>query len=202
MSEQTQPMKAIGEIDLIKVRLAFPDLWVPTSMKPDQPKQYGSTFLMEKGSENQKRVEAAIKRVAKAKWPQDWEEVLELVEGDTQLCCFIDGDHKKKKKLDGFSGNWSLSAKNKKRPTIVDRDGVTPLTEADGRPYAGCYVNAKVEIWAQDNSNGRAIRASLLGVVYHSKGDAFGGGRVASTDELANLAVSDDEDEEALLGGK
>ena len=85
---------------------------------------------------------------------------------------------------------------------MVDRDGATPLTESDGRPYGGCYVNAKVEIWAQDNSNGRAMRASLLGVVYHSKGDAFGGGRVASADELGSLAVTDDEDDDALLGGK
>lgn len=198
MSEQT---KSLGRVTLKKVRLAFPELWTPTSMKPDQPKQFGATFLMEKGGVNQKNVEAAIKAVAKSKWGKDADDALDLIEGDTQLMCFIDGDHKKKKKLDGYSGNWSLVAKNRQRPRTgrTENGEVVPVTEADGVLYGGCYVNAIVEIWPQDNAHGKAIRATLLAVSFHSKGDAFGGGRSATDDELADLAV--DEDEEAASMG-
>lgn len=184
-----------GEVTLRGVRLSFADLWKPVSMKPEQPKQFGATFLMLKGSDNEKAVRAKIIEVAKAKWGAKADEVLDVIEGDTQLCCFIDGDHKKKKKLDGYSGNWSLSAKNKRQPTVLMRDGTQASEGAQGAPYSGCYVNAKVEIWAQDNENGKAIRCSLLGVVFSKDGDAFGGGRVASADELSDLTSDEDEGE-------
>ncbi len=50
----------------------------------------------------------------------------------------------------------------------------TALTEADGRIYAGCYVNFNVDIWAQDGQY-TGIRCSLNGVQFVKDGDAFGG---------------------------
>lgn len=196
MSKSNEPV-SLGEITLRKVRLAFPDLYVPTAMKEGQQKQYGSTFLIPQDSDLDKQVQKTIKAVAEAKWGDEAEDILEMIEDDTQLCGYISGDHKKKRKLDGFSGNMALSAKNKLRPPVLDAQGAA-TTEDDGIVYAGCYVNAKVEIWAQSNEHGKAIRASLLGVVFHSKGDAFGGGRVADVDDLADLAEGLDGDDELL----
>ena len=39
----------------------------------------------------------------------------------------------------------------------MDRDR-SPLTEKDSKPYAGCYVNAKLQLWTQDNQHGKGIR--------------------------------------------
>lgn len=193
MNDQTKAMTSIGEINLLGVRLAFPDLFTPTAMKPDQPKQFGATFLVEKGTKTEAALREKIKEVAKAKWGKDAAEILASIENNPQKCAFGDGDGIEKRKLDGYAGHVYITAKNKRRPTVLNKDG-SPTTEEEGVLYAGCYVNAKVEVWAQQNEHGRAIRCSLLGVVFNKRGDAFGGGRVASASELADL-TSDDEDD-------
>jgi hypothetical protein len=72
---------------------------------------------------------------------------------------------------------------------VVDRDR-TPLTASDGKPYAGCFVNAVVELWAQDNQYGKRINASLGGVQFAADGDAFGGGGVRTeADDFDDLSV-------------
>jgi hypothetical protein len=73
---------------------------------------------------------------------------------------------------------------------VIDRDK-TPLTSADGRPYAGCFVNASVELWAQDNNFGKRINASLRGVQFFKDGDAFSGGGAASDDEFDSVEDAD-----------
>ncbi len=50
-----------------------------------------------------------------------------------------------------FEGNLYVNANNKVRPLIIDRDK-TPLDSTDGKPYGGCYVNASIELWAQDHA--------------------------------------------------
>jgi hypothetical protein len=68
-------------------------------------------------------------------------------------------------------------------------DGLkNPLVAADGKPYAGCYVNTTVEFWAQDNSYGKGIRCTLLGVQFLRDGDAFSAGSVATPDDFEALA--------------
>jgi len=70
---------------------------------------------------------------------------------------------------------------------VVDRDR-TPLVAADGKPYAGCYVTAIVELWPQDNQYGRRINATLSGVQFERDGDAFGGSAPASADDFDDLS--------------
>jgi hypothetical protein len=199
--------KSLGEMNLIssgdqKIRLAFPALWVPTAMKPTKEnpnpkKQHSATFLVPKGSKMEKLINDTIDKVAKAAWGRDSAEIIESVKNNTNKSCWINGDSIEKRKLDGYPGNMALTAKNDRRPTVLARDG-TQVGEGDeGAPYAGCYVNAQVEIWAQVKGQGApGLRCSLLGVVYHSKGDSFGGGRVASKDDLADLTSDEGEEDE------
>jgi len=91
----------------------------------------------------------------------------------------------------GFEDAFYFTASNDVRPTVLDRDK-SPLIAADGRPYAGCYVNAVVEIWAQDNKYGRGLRAALKGVQFVKDGDAFSGGGTASPDDFADLSAGAD----------
>ncbi|WP_155814796.1 ssDNA-binding protein, partial [Serratia symbiotica] len=102
----------------------------------------------------------------------------------TLKICLHDGDEKAE--YEGYPGNKFFSASNKARPRIVDRDN-TILVQADGRPYAGCYVNAVIDIWAQDNKFGKRINASLGGVQFYQDGDAFAGGGIASEDDFGSL---------------
>jgi hypothetical protein len=97
--------------------------------------------------------------------------------------CWHKGDDKSHKYPE-LKGLVYISASNHKQPTIVDR-GRNPLTQSTGLPYDGCYVNAGIELWKQDNKNGIGINASLAGVQFDSDGEAFvGGGRIMAAGEF------------------
>lgn len=106
---------------------------------------------------------------------------------------FRDGDEKSD--YDGYEGSMYISANNKARPLVIDRDR-TPLTAQDGRPYSGCYVDASIEIFAYDNQ-GKGISASLCGIQFRKDGDAFAGGGVASVDDFDDISAG--ADAEALI---
>jgi hypothetical protein len=42
--------------------------------------------------------------------------------------------------------------------------------------YGGCYVNAAVKPWLQDNKFGKGVRCDLVAVQFFADGPAFGGG--------------------------
>lgn len=178
-------------IKLENVRLAFADLFEPTAFEEGQEKKYGATFLISKKAPQIRELEAAILEVAVTEWKDKAKGILATIRTNPNKFCFQDGETKN---YDGFQGCMALAAKNKKRPTVRDRDK-TPLTEADGKPYAGCYVNASVEIWAQDNKWGKAIRASLRGVQFLRDGDAFSAGSIASEDEFDDLGTGSGDSE-------
>lgn len=179
------------KLTLKNVRLSFPDLFVARPFKPGDTPKFKGTFLMPKDDPQVKAVEAAITAVAKEKWPKTYDKVLASIRGNANRFCFQDGDTKM---YDGYEGMMFFSANNKTRPAVFDRDK-TPLRQDDGRPYAGCYVNAVVELFAYDNS-GNGISASLGGVQFVRDGEAFSGGRPASADEFEDLGV---EEENALV---
>lgn len=181
------------KVALKNVRLSFPDLFTPKAFQAGDEPKYKATFLIEKGSDNEKAVEAAIKAVAKEKFASKADSVLKSIRGNPNKFCFQDGDTRD---YDGYEGMMALGASNKARPLIIDRDKA-PLTAADGKPYAGCYVNATVELFGYDKS-GNGIAASLKGVQFVKDGDAFGGGAPASPDEFDDLGV--DEEEDSLAG--
>ena len=102
-----------------------------------------------------------------------------------------DGDEKAQ--YDGFAGNFfvTASAQETAAPTVIDRDR-SPLTQRSGRPYPGCYVNASLEFWAQDNAYGKRINAQLRGVQFLRDGDSFSAGRPASSDEFEDVSEGAD----------
>jgi hypothetical protein len=68
----------------------------------------------------------------------------------------------------------------------------------EGKIYSGCFVNLQVELWAQENNNGKGLRATLMGVQFWGPGDAFGGGRAPDQNafpDMADGADAADEDD-------
>lgn len=136
-------------------------------------------------------IDQAIKQVAAERWKDKGAQILAANEGIPQKHCFIDGV---KRSYEGYDGMWALSAtrpQEKGRPSVLDQNK-NPLTAVDGKPYAGCYVNASVEFWPQDNAHGKAVRCSLNGVQFLRDGDAFSGGAPASPDDFDALAEGAD----------
>jgi hypothetical protein len=179
-------------VKLQNVRLSFPDLFTPRAFQAGGDAKYKATFLIPKADKAQlATVNAAIRSVAETKWGKKADAVLKGIAGNSMRFCFQDGATKE---YDGYEDAWAVSAGNKSRPTIIDRDK-SPLTQDDGRPYAGCYVNAIIEFFAYDNS-GNGISASLKGVQFVRHGEAFGGGSPVSADEFDDLST---EEEDALV---
>lgn len=179
----------------VRGRLAFPDLYVARQFEGKGPFSYSATVLMEKGGEDSKLVVAAIRAVAKDKWLDKADQVLKGIVGNNQKCCFYDGDTKE---YDGFPGHDVLSAKRPQDngyPKVVDTKVSVELRKEDGKPYGGCYVRMKVDIWAQDNQWGKGIRATLIAVQFLKHGDAFTAAGPATTDGFND----EEEDSSGLL---
>ena len=180
---------------LIKnARLAFPVLFAPEKFQGQGEWAYTCTLLLPQDHPQIAEIEEAIKSVARDKWPKNYEQIIKLAKAKDNYTLH-DGDLKD---LDGYAGCYYINARTSGRngaqpvrPTILNRDR-TPLTIEDGRPYAGCYVNASIELWAQDNGYGQKVNASLRGVQFYRDGDAFAGGSAASQDEFESLAVEDE----------
>lgn len=180
------------KIQLKNVRAAFLNaLFEAKTVNGEGKPAFSATFLLDPADPQVKTIEAAIEAVAKEKWGAKAEAILKQMRAQDKLCLH-DGDLKAN--YDGFPGNLYVSSRSNTRPLVIDADK-SPLAESDGRPYSGCYVNASLELWAQDNNYGKRVNAQLRGVQFFKDGDAFAGGGAASEDEFDDVtegATADD----------
>lgn len=199
------------KVVLKDVRISFCDtLFVPKEYEAGDGKfRHSSTFLVVPGSANDKAIQAAIKAEALAVWGKRAEVMLESMRGNSNKYCYTKGDLKADK-YDGYEGMLVLASHRRAKdgaPGVFSQypgpDGkAARLTEKDGKPYAGCYVNAVVEIYAQEGTNA-GIRSGLVSVQFWRDGDAFSAGSVANPDDFETLAPSeggfDDEEGGSLV---
>lgn len=164
-------------IKLENVRLSFPHLFTPHAMEEGQEKKYGAVFILdnEKHDKTLTLIEKTIERLALDFWKKKMH----------FKTCLRDGNEKPE--MDGYGdGVMFISASRKTRPAVVDR-AVNPITEEDGIIYAGCYVNATIRLWVQDNKWGKRVNAELRAVQFVKDGESFGAGPVNPEDEFASL---------------
>jgi hypothetical protein len=179
------------KVKLSNVRLAFPALFEAKTVNGEGAPAYGASFLIEPTDKaNVSAINKAIDAVAAEKWGAKATAHIALMR-KTDKVALHDGDLKAQ--YAGFAGMLFVSSRSAARPLVLDKDK-SPLTAQDGKPYGGCYVNATVELWAQDNKYGKRVNAQLLGVQFFADGDSFGGGAVGSTDDFDDLAQGVDED--------
>jgi len=168
---------------LKNVRLAFPNLFTAQQVNGQGDPKFGGAFIFAPDHPAKKLVTDACRAVATEEWGAKADEVLKAIAASDKLCIH-NGDTKAD--YEGYGGMYFVNTSNKTRPLVIDRNK-SPLTAQDGKPYAGCYVNASIELWAQDNKFGKRINASLRGVQFEADGDAFAGGGVADEGEFESL---------------
>lgn len=179
------------KVKLNNVRLAFPALFEAKTVNGEGAPAYGASFLIEPTDlVTIKAINTAIDMVAAEKWGVKAAGHVVLMR-KTDKVALHDGDLKAQ--YAGFAGMLFVSSRSAARPIVLDKDK-TPLTAQDGKPYGGCYVNATVELWAQDNKYGKRVNAQLLGVQFFADGDSFGGGSVGSSDDFDDLALGAEAD--------
>lgn len=185
-------MASIGEIMLQNVRLAFPTLFEAERINGQGEPKFSANFLLTPDHSDVAKLKAKIKEVAQNKWEDQADAILKKLVAADRIALH-DGDVKAD--YDGYPGNWFVSASSKVRPLVID-GARNPITEEDGIIYSGCYVNAKIDVWAQDNQHGKRVNAQLQGVQFVSDGEPFaGGGRSASPDEFTDMSGVDEGDE-------
>jgi hypothetical protein len=172
-----------NQLKLTNVRLAFPQLFEAKTVNGEGKPAFSANFIINSKDPQIKAIDALIERVAKEKWGAKAEAQLKSLRATDKLCLH-NGDTKSQ--YSGYEGNFFVSARNSVRPLVVDSDKTT-LTTEDGRPYSGCYVNAVLELYCQDNSFGKRINAVLSGVQFFKDGEAFAGGRSASVDDFEDI---------------
>lgn len=162
---------------LENVRLSFPSLFRKTAFDDKQDPKYKAMFIMPKDHPQLPALKNLMKKVMAEKWDER--------PGSLKLMLRNGAE---KADMDGFGSSVVFfNASSDKRPGVYDR-GREPLVEDDGRPYAGCYVNARITVWAQDNQYGKRINAELNGVQFYADGEAFGGGGApAQADDFPEL---------------
>lgn len=182
---------------LLNVRLRYENVRKAREFKEGDGKpRYSASFLVEKGSEMDKVVNAAIEDTAKEAWQDKAKQKLASMRGQKMQYCYRqyleDEDYMK---LDAHRYHFAKNGSVNGPPMVVDmlqKD----LPAETGKPYPGCYVNAIVKLWAQTGEN-PGIRCALQTVQFKDDGDAFGD-NVPTTEGLPMIesTVSADEEDE------
>lgn len=164
-------------LSLSNVRLSYPNLFKATVPKnadgspgTGEPK-FSATFIIDKASQ------AALITQIKTTMVEMLKEFNKGEKLAPDKYCLRGGEYKPGKA--GYSDEvMFITSSNTRKPAVVDKikvDGkLLHLEPDDKRLFAGCFVNATVRLWFQDNSNGKRINGSLEGVQYLRPGEAFG----------------------------
>jgi hypothetical protein len=174
-------------------RLSFPDLHEPKSVNGGKPR-YGASFLLDKDKDKKqiKEIEAIMQEIAADEFGG------KLPSGDR--LALRDGSEKE---YDGYENAMVISAaraEKRKRPTVINskREHVAP--DEDGYPYAGCYVNAKINFYSLNGKNdkgheashGKRICAEIQVVGFAKHGEPFG----SSAPSIADMPEVEDDDDD------
>lgn len=159
----------MSKIKLQNVRLSFPSLFQQAAFGGVSTGKYEATFILDKKEHAQVigQIEAEIARIQK-------DDIKSKVASDK--VCLKDGDDMGRTE---YEGKMTIKASTKKRPLVIDREK-SPITEDDNVVYAGCYVNAIVSLWGQNNQYGKRVNAQLDGVQFVRDGEPFGDGGISA----------------------
>jgi hypothetical protein len=179
----------MAQLRLTGVRMAFNDLFTPQPTAEGAKPSYNCTVLVPTDSPDYEKVIAAAKEALNTKFPGKGEAMYKQIFGNSNRCCLQDGDTVE---YDGYAGHLAIRTKSYVRPLVINRDR-SPVTEADGVLYSGCYVTIIFEFFGYDKVN-KGLSAGMRGVQFHHDGDSFAGGRAANTDEFDDLGDGTDSD--------
>ena len=169
-------------------RLSFPDIWTPKAFFEGQAPKFSCSLLLDK--ELHKAQIVSFKKTIKEAALAGFNGVIPA----GLKICLNDGNEKS---YDGYENAMYIRCASRLRPQIIDRDR-TPLVEEDGRPYAGCYVNAAVSLWIQDhNLGGKRVACNINALQFVKDGETFGAGGIKTETVFDDISSEQDADVEA-----
>lgn len=166
--------------------------------------KFGSDFLIDDktsvycqldGKWTKTTMDEVLLSIANDTWKGKGKEILKSLNADKK--CYRDGSARVDESgvvRSGYEGVMYVSAKNKVRPEVVDKDK-SPLVQGDGKPYSGCRVNVYFDVYAMTDATKKGVHAALKAVQFAGDDEAFGGGTVSGSAEMAfeDLSVEVDD---------
>lgn len=175
---------------LSNVRISFPHIAEPQVRKKSDgstTQTYNADFLIPETHPSYQDFLQKVSRACAEKWNEHGQQVFQMCMGDRKCRNFGDGSEKINKKTfqpyEGYAGNKYITAISSNKPQIirsedgkaVDESDTLQWTQKARNIYGGCWVNAAVKIWLQDNKDhGRGIRAELVSIQFAKDDTPFG----------------------------
>lgn len=172
----------MAKLLLTNVRLSFPSLDKSEQYNGQDTGKRAATFLIPADSKQAKALKKLAKSVAEEKFDKPLPKKMKT--------CIKDGDEVE---YDGYAGMTAIKANTSKKPVLLDRDksAIDP-----NELYAGCYVNASLDLYALDNQYGKRLSCQLNGIQFAKDGESFG----AKNDSFDDFeAVDDDDDDDSAF---
>jgi hypothetical protein len=190
----------VGEVLLKNVRLSFAALYEPAKDRKDKKTgelikgKYKANFLIPKNTAEGKREMAKVRKACDEVKEKKWGNKIPKLKPNQ--VCVRDGDLED---YEGYEGMFYVSASNNDRPALITKhkdDKGEWLPAPKGKLYSGCYVNALIRIWAQDDPDyGKRLNCSVEAVQFAGKGEAFsGGGPVDTKEKFSEIEEDEGED--------
>lgn len=190
-------------IYLSNVRVSFPNLVEPKITKNDNGSEraaWSADLIVAPNSPQFQQVMTQVTNAATAEWKERTPMIMQMIQADRKSRCYGNGSEKINKTTllpyDGYEGNAYVSAISNRQPQMIQPNG-SPVDASNSMAYqaiarsiyGGCYVNAAIRIWPQDNKHGRGIRCDLVAIQFSKDGDAFGGGGADVTGMFGAVAA-------------
>lgn len=186
-------------IFLSNARLSFPHLVEPHAPVAGGIKKYSADFILAPNDPGVQQFMQRYGALAMEKWGDNANAVMQMIQSDRKLRCYGMGtdkiDKKTFKPYSGYDGMFYISANKDQMPQMIQENGQpvevgnTMAYQALARKmYGGCYVNAAIKPWIQENSFGRGIRCDLVAIQFSKDGEAFGEGAADASGMFAPVA--------------
>jgi hypothetical protein len=171
-------------------RVSYANVFEPRKQKnpkPGEKPKYGMDLIFDSKTDL-KPLRLAVKAAIvekfgpdKTKWPKNIKRP------------FKDGNEKSDQ--EGYAGKIYISPTSNNKPGVIDRDGVTHITQESGDFYSGCSARAAITAGYYDTSGNKGVTFYLDHVQKMKDGEAFSG-RGRPEDVFDAVGDADDEDDD------
>lgn len=183
--------KVIGKVVVLGARLSFASLFEMNRQKQDDGtvRETWKANLLVPKTELKKMfgkfegvkmpLQEALKLAGNEAKEKKWGPEAKWPKLKPDRTYFRDGDLED---WDGYAGHYYISANAQPadRPAVLtnrkDADNKWIEAQPGGKaaPYSGCYVNATLVVWCQDNEHGKRLNAQVKAIQFVRDGEAFG----------------------------
>ena len=179
----------MAKIKLANVRCAYPTLFEPRENTMSGKMEYSIKIILQK---DDKQIEMLKKVMADAFVAKFGPE-----KGPKKLRTALESKNTRFLQWDDDNEYFYINLKRKSAdgaPVVIDRHK-KHLSQADGLPYSGCYVNVSLDGYVYDKQS-TGFGASLNGVQFVADGEPFGGASRPSEDDFDDLGDDGSQGEE------